>query len=63
MNYFELMVEKGPEFTARVLADCKISAMTKVCEHFGVPFEMSEEARKKSYEEHLEFLMREVGSK
>ena len=60
MTNFEAIVGQGPKFLAQLMVDCKIKAMEKICERFGVPFDISEKMRAEMLIEHHAFLLREV---
>lgn len=60
MTNYEALISKGPKFLAQVIVNCKIAAMEKVCERFGVPFDISEKMRAEMLIEHHEFFLREV---
>ena len=60
MTNFDLIMAQGPKFLAQIMMDSKLKAMEKVCERFGVPFDISEKSRAEILMEHHEFLLREV---
>lgn len=59
MTNYEVIVSKGPLYLARLLTECKIRAMKRVCEKFGVPFEVSDKMRAEILMEHHENLLQE----
>lgn len=57
---FDEIVSKGPEYLAVLLAVSKITAMEKLCEKLGIPYECSEQLQDEIIMEYLEVLNRVV---
>lgn len=60
MTNYDVIINQGPRFLAQLMVNSKIKAMEKVCERFGVPFDISDKMRAEMLLEHQEFLLREV---